>query len=221
MKILLVEDDLHLGKALCRALELAGFTLCWVRLVNDAQQRLGSESFDLMLLDLTLPDGDGLTKLVEWRKAGEKIPIIILTARDQVQDLVEGLDSGADDFLAKPFVVPELISRVNAISRRIAGYASQVWTLDNLTLNPDNHQVMLNDTLLLLSKKEYRLLHELMRSPGQVVRKMVLEQRLFDDGEVIESNSLEVHIHNLRRKMGSERIVTIRGVGYLLNKEGP
>lgn len=153
MKILLVEDDLHLGKALCRALELAGFTLCWVRLVNDAQQRLNNESFDLMLLDLTLPDGDGLAKMVEWRRAGETIPIIILTARDQVQDLVDGLDSGADDFLAKPFVVPELISRVNAISRRIAGYASQVWTLDNLSLNPDNHQVMLNGTLLLLSKK--------------------------------------------------------------------
>lgn len=219
MNILLVEDDLQLGKALCRSLELAGFTLCWVRMVHDARQQLASTSFDLMLLDLTLPDGDGLANMIAWRQAGETIPIIILTARDRTQDLVYGLDAGADDFLAKPFAVPELISRVNAVSRRMAGFAAQIWTLGELSLNPLNHQVMLSGQLLQLSKKEYQLLYELMRMAGQVVHKMALEQRLFDNGEGVESNSLEVHIHHLRRKIGSERIITVRGVGYLLAKE--
>ncbi|AHY09042.1 response regulator [Serratia plymuthica] len=219
MNILLVEDDLQLGKALCRALELAGFDLCWVRLVHDAQLQLSQGSFDLMLLDLTLPDGDGLTKLVEWRATGQNIPIIILTARDRIESLVNSLDSGADDFLAKPFALPELISRVKAVNRRMAGFASQTWSLGNLYLDPMNHQVTLEDELLLLSKKEYRLLHELMRCAGTVVRKATLEQRLFGNGDSVESNSLEVHMHNLRRKIGKERIITVRGIGYLLKKE--
>lgn len=219
MNILLVEDDLQLGKALCRALELAGFNLCWVRLLADGHHQLAQGHFDLMLLDLSLPDGDGLERLVTWRAAGQNIPIIILTARDRMENLVDGLDAGADDFLAKPFALPELISRVNAVNRRMAGFASQTWVLDNLYLDPRNHQVTLNGELLLLSKKEYQLLYELMRCAGTVVRKVTLEQRLFGPGDNVESNSLEVHIHNLRRKIGKERVITVRGIGYLLKKE--
>ncbi|MDF8317872.1 MULTISPECIES: response regulator [Serratia] len=219
MNILLVEDDLQLGKALCRALELTGFNLCWVRLLSDAENKLSPGGFDLMLLDLTLPDGDGLQKLIAWRAAGQNIPIIILTARDRIESLVNSLDSGADDFLAKPFALPELISRVKAVNRRMAGFASQTWSLGTLYLDPVNHQVTLDNELLMLSKKEYHLLHELMRCAGTVVRKAVLEQRLFGHGDSVESNSLEAHMHNLRRKIGKERIITVRGIGYLLKKE--
>ena len=218
MNILLVEDDLQLGKALCRGLELAGFNPCWVRLLADAKQQLASRNFDLMLLDLGLPDGDGHQELIAWRNAGESIPIIILTSRNQMDNLVSSLDSGADDFLTKPFAMPELISRVKAVSRRMAGFSSEIWQLDNLQLNPVNHQVSLNGQLLFLSGKEYLLLYELIRNADNVVRKVDLEQRLFGVDD-IESNSLEVHIHNLRRKIGTERIITIRGIGYLLKKK--
>ncbi|EMT6576451.1 response regulator [Providencia sp. PROV130] len=220
MNILLVEDDLQLGKALCRGLELAGFNPCWVRLLADAKLQLASRNFDLMLLDLGLPDGDGHEELITWRNMGETIPIIILTARNQMDNLVSSLDSGADDFLTKPFAMPELISRVKAVSRRMAGFSSEIWQLGNLQLNPLNHQVTLNEQLLLLSGKEYLLLYELIRNADNVVRKTDLEQRLFGLDDV-ESNSLEVHIHNLRRKIGKERIITIRGIGYLLKKEAP
>ncbi|HBO22712.1 MULTISPECIES: response regulator [unclassified Providencia] len=219
MNILLVEDDLQLGKALCRGLELAGFNPCWVRLLTDAKLQLKNRNFDLMLLDLGLPDGDGHDELVAWRHAGEAIPIIILTARNQMDNLVSSLDSGADDFLTKPFAMPELISRVKAVSRRIAGFSSEIWQLDNLQLNPINHQVTLNEQLLLLSGKEYLLLFELIKNADNVVRKADLEQRLFGLDDKIESNSLEVHIHNLRRKIGKDRIITIRGIGYLLKKD--
>lgn len=153
MNILLVEDDLQLGKALCRALELTGFNLCWVRLLSDAENKLSPGGFDMMLLDLTLPDGDGLQKLIAWRAAGQNIPIIILTARDRIESLVNSLDSGADDFLAKPFALPELISRVKAVNRRMAGFASQTSSLGTLYLDPVNHQVTLDNELLMLSKK--------------------------------------------------------------------
>ncbi|HHE8318537.1 TPA: response regulator [Providencia rettgeri] len=220
MNILLVEDDLQLGKALCRGLELAGFNPCWVRLLADAKLQLVSRNFDLMLLDLGLPDDDGHEELITWRNMGETIPIIILTARNQMDNLVSSLDSGADDFLTKPFAMPELISRVKAVSRRMAGFSSEIWQLGNLQLNPLNHQVTLNEQLLLLSGKEYLLLYELIKNADNVVRKTDLEQRLFGLDDV-ESNSLEVHIHNLRRKIGKERIITIRGIGYLLKKEAP
>lgn len=219
MQILLVEDDLQLGKALCRVLELAGFRVCWLRLLADASKRLTEQHFDLMLLDLGLPDGDGFDSLIEWRNSGEQIPIIIMTARSQRDHLVSSLDSGADDFISKPVELPELISRVNAVSRRIAGFSSQLWKVDNITLNPMNHQVSMNEELLLLSGKEYQLLYELMRNTGNVVRKQELEQRLFGLDDRIESNSLEVHIHNLRRKIGKEKIITVRGIGYLLKKD--
>ena len=153
MNILLVEDDLQLGKALCRALELTGFNLCWVRLLSDAENKLSPGGFDMMLLDLTLPDGDGLQKLIARRAAGQNIPIIILTARDRIESLVNSLDSGADDFLAKPFALPELISRVKAVNRRMAGFASQTWSLGTLYLDPVNHQVTLDNELLMLSKR--------------------------------------------------------------------
>lgn len=145
MNILLVEDDLQLGKALCSGLEIAGFQPCWVRLLADARVQLSQRPFDLMLLDLGLPDGDGQDELIALRKSGEKIPIIILTARTQIDNLVQTLDSGADDFLPKPFAMPELISRVKAVSRRMAGFSSQIWSIGDLQLNPANHQVTLND----------------------------------------------------------------------------
>lgn len=217
MKLLLIEDDLQLGTAEMRALEMAGFDVCWIRLLRDADPRLQSQHFDAVLLDLSLPDGDGIKQLIRWRRRGERVPVIILTARDAVEDRIGGLDSGADDYLPKPFAIPELISRLRALTRRVAGFASQIWQVDELTLDPVNYRVTLAQRPVSLPPKEFAVLQELMKNADQVVRKQTLMSSLFSDGgDGIESNSLEVHIHHLRRKLGNERILTVRGIGYLL-----
>lgn len=218
MKLLLIEDDLQLDKAVTRALELAGFDVCWIRMLRDADGMLRANSFAAVLLDLSLPDGDGLDLLIGWRRRGEKVPVIILTARDAVEDRIGGLDSGADDYLPKPFAVPELISRLRALTRRAAGFASQIWVVDELALDPVNHRVSLAQTPIALPPREFALLLELMKNAGQVVRKQALLAELFSDDDGIESNSLEVHIHHLRRRLGNARILTVRGVGYLLQQ---
>ena len=153
MNILLVEDDLQLGKALCRALELTGFNLCWVRLLSDAENKLSPGGFDMMLLDLTLPDGDGLQKLIAPARRRAKYPHHHPDRPRPHRKPGEQPDSGADDFLAKPFALPELISRVKAVNRRMAGFASQTRSLGTLYLDPVNHQVTLDNELLMLSKK--------------------------------------------------------------------
>ena len=216
MKLLLIEDDLQLGAAEMRALEMAGFEVCWIRLLRDADTMLLSQAFDAVLLDLTLPDGDGLELLIRWRRRGERVPVIILTARDAVEDRIGGLDSGADDYLPKPFSIPELISRLRALTRRAAGFASQIWVVDALALDPVNRRVTLAKNLVSLPPKEFDVLQELMKNADQVVRKQALLNALFSDNEGVESNSLEVHIHHLRRKLGNDRILTVRGIGYLL-----
>lgn len=216
MKLLLIEDDLQLGAAEMRALEMAGFEVCWIRLLRDADTMLLSQAFDAVLLDLTLPDGDGLELLIRWRRRGERVPVIILTARDAVEERIGGLDSGADDYLPKPFSIPELISRLRALTRRAAGFASQIWVVDALALDPVNRRVTLAQTPISLPPKEFDVLQELMKNADQVVRKQALLSTLFSDNEGVESNSLEVHIHHLRRKLGNDRILTVRGIGYLL-----
>ena len=216
MRLLLLEDDLQLGKALQTALTQSEFQSVWVRRVLDAKAMLEAEPFAAALLDIGLPDGSGLDVLAWLRNCGNTLPIMMLTARDAVDDRVRGLDAGADDYLPKPFAIPELLSRIRALTRRSAGFAEQIWRIGKLSIEPSRQRVLLDDALLELSLREYTLLLELARNAGRFVTRSQLEQVLFSGDASIESNALEVHVHHLRRKLGAERIKTIRGVGYLL-----
>lgn len=218
MKILLIEDDLQLGKAVSRALEQSGFEICWVRMIKDALTQLASPGFAVVLLDLCLPDGSGLSCLQQLRASGDTTPVLVLTARDALEDKVAGLDAGADDYVVKPFAVPELVSRIRALVRRSAGYACQIWQAGPVTLDPVNQRVSVDNQPVSLSPREFAILTELVRSAGQVVRKRELETALFGQSEGAESNALEVHIHHLRRKLGHDLIQTVRGVGYMLDR---
>lgn len=219
MRLLLLEDDLQLGKALQTALTQSEFQSIWVRRVLDAKAMLAAEPFAAALLDIGLPDGSGLDVLA-WLRASDaprnSMPVIMLTARDAVDDRVRGLDAGADDYLPKPFAIPELLSRIRALTRRSAGFVEQVWRIGKLSIEPARQRVLLDNALLDLPLREYTLLIELARSAGRFVTRSQLEQVVFNSDANIESNALEVHIHHLRKKLGAERIKTIRGVGYLL-----
>jgi two-component system, OmpR family, response regulator QseB len=216
MRILLLEDDQQLGKALQTALSQNEFQTVWVRRVMDAFSLLETDVFSVVLLDIGLPDGSGLDVLKQLRKNKKSVPIVMLTARDAIQDRIDGLDLGADDYLAKPFAVPELISRIRAVVRRSAGFSESIWRVGQLSIDPSRHCAMLSDVPIDLSVKEYTLLVELVRSAGKYVTRSRLEAVLFGLNNQLDSNALEVHMHNLRKKVGSVQIRTIRGVGYLL-----
>lgn len=216
MHILLIEDDLDLGRALQSALKVEGLTSEWLRRALDAPASLDENSMDCVLLDLTLPDGSGFELLKRWRSQGGKVPIIVITARSAVEDRLAGLDGGADDFVIKPFSTAELISRIRAVLRRSARQASERWVLGDLIVEPRRHVAEREGTVLDLSPREFQLLLELAREPGVVVSKSVLSQRLDPLGEPVDFAAIEVHVSNLRRKIGTELIRTVRGVGYLL-----
>lgn len=218
MRLLLLEDDLQLGKALQTALMQSEFQSIWVRRVTDAKSVLETERFAVALLDIGLPDGSGLEVLSWLRKGGNSLPVIMLTARDAVDDRIRGLDAGADDYLPKPFAIPELISRIRALSRRSVGFAEQVWRIGKLSIEPARQRVTYDKTELDLSLREYSLLLELARNAGRFVTRSQLENVVCNSESVILSNALEVHIHNLRKKIGTDCIRTIRGVGYLLEE---
>lgn len=218
MRLLLLEDDLHLGKALTKALAQEGFSPQWLRRVQDARALLGQEAFVIALVDIGLPDGSGL-ELLRWIRARrDPLPILLLTARHTINDRVAGLDAGADDYLTKPFAVAELVSRIRALVRRSAGFATQTWCIGRIAVNPARHEVCRDGELVELSPCEYRLLLELARWQGQVVPKRALMRAAFDVKDEVESNALEVHIHNLRRKVGERLIRTVRGVGYIISQ---
>lgn len=216
MHILIMEDDLALGQALQQALKLEGVSSAWVRRAADAPYSFAQESYDCVLLDLTLPDGAGLDLLRAWRRSGEAVPIIVITAQAALADRVAGLDAGADDFIVKPFATVELISRMRAVLRRYAQQASEVWTVGELRLEPKGHLARLGGVDLHLSRREFSLVLELAREPGVVIPKGVLAQRLEPLGDALDFGAIEVHISNLRRKIGAQRIRTVRGVGYML-----
>ncbi|NRR30203.1 response regulator [Oxalobacteraceae bacterium] len=216
MHILIIEDDLALGSALQQALKQEGISSEWLRRAADAPHSFAGEGWDCVLLDLTLPDGSGLTLLRHWRHRGCLIPIIVITAQSALADRLAGLDSGADDFLVKPFATSELISRLRAVLRRYAQQASEVWTVGDLQLEPKGYRARLQNTELHLSPREFHLVLELAREPGVVIPKGVLAQRLEPLGEALDFGAIEVHISNLRRKIGAQRIRTVRGVGYML-----
>ena len=209
MHILLIEDDLDLGRALQSALKVEGLTSEWLRRAVDAPATVDATTIDCVLLDLTLPDGSGFDLLARWRAQmgdGGQVPIIVITARSAVEDRLAGLDGGADDFVTKPFATAELMSRIRAVLRRSARQASERWVLGELVIEPRRHAVQRNGAVLDVSPRE----------PGVVVSKSVLSQRLDPLGEPMDFAAIEVHVSNLRRKIGAELIRTVRGVGYLL-----
>ena len=217
MRFLLVEDDPMIGDTLRAALRMEGHAVDWVRDAAAAQSTLASERFDLVLLDLGLPQGSGLDVLRGARARGDITPVIVLTARDGPGDRVAGLDAGADDYLVKPFDLDELGARIRALLRRHAGRAQPVLAHGGVTLDPATRQVMRDGQPVLLSAREYAVLGLLMQRPGAVLSRAQIEDRLYGWGEEIESNAVSVYVHQLRRKLGAEFIRSMRGVGYFLD----
>ncbi|MEQ1599100.1 MAG: response regulator transcription factor [Methylotenera sp.] len=219
MRILLVEDDGLLGDGVRAGLKQAGFAVDWTQDGLAAKLALETEEYALMVLDLGLPKLSG-TELLKWLRGREsKLPVLILTAHDTVEDRVAGLNAGADDYLIKPFDLDELIARLNALLRRSVGLVSQTIKHGDIDLTPSTHQVSKNGQTIELSAREFTLLHELLMHLGRVQSREQLEQHLYGWGEEVESNSVEVHIHHLRKKLGTELIRTLRGVGYVIDKE--
>ncbi|TAL21537.1 MAG: response regulator [Nitrospirae bacterium] len=218
MRLLLVEDDTLLGDGVRAGLRQAGYTVDWCKEGRAAQRALESESYALMVLDLGLPQLSGLDLLAWLRQKGESLPVLILTARDTVADRVKGLDSGADDYLIKPFDLEELTARIRALLRRHGGRAAPLISRDKLTLDPAAHVVTLDNQPVDLAPREFAILQALLENAGRVLSRERLEQILYGWGEEVESNAVEVHIHHLRRKLGATLIRTIRGVGYVIEK---
>ncbi len=214
MRLLLVEDDPMIGESVRTGLRQDGYTVDWVRDGAAAELALANGVYDLLLLDLGLPRQDGLSVLKNLRAAGNRIPTLIITARDAVTDRVRGLDAGADDYLVKPFDLEEIAARVRALLRRGAGRPQPVLEVGRLRIDPASHDVRLDGAPIALSAREFALLHALAERPGEILSREKLEDRLYGWGEEIDSNAIEVHIHNLRRKLGAEAIRNVRGVGY-------
>ena len=218
MRILLVEDDPQLGDGLTIGLRQGGFAVDWVRDGNAADLALQSETFDLVVLDLGLPRLSGMDVLSRARSRGQTMPILVLTARDATGDKVSGLDAGADDYLVKPIDLDELSARIRALTRRSAGRAAPLLTHGELSLDPAAHSVTLAGLPVELSSREFSLLQMLLESAGRVLTRTQLEQSIYGWRDEPDSNALEVHIHHLRKKLGSDLIRTLRGVGYTIAK---
>jgi two-component system response regulator QseB len=216
MRLLLVEDDPMIGASVQRGLKLDGYTVDWVRDGAAAELALDSGVYELILLDLGLPRKNGLELLAGWRRKGVGLPVLVIAARDSVADRVKGLDAGADDYLVKPFDLDELSARVRALMRRRDGRAAPVIEAGVLSLDPAAHVVTLGGNPVALSKREFSLLHALMKQPGMPLSRAQIEESLYGWDEEIESNAVEVHIHALRRKLGAEWIRNVRGVGYMV-----
>ncbi len=215
MYLLLVEDDLNLGKALCKLLR-EQFNVDWVRTLAAAQTRFPTAEYDVLLLDLGLPDGDGVGWLGELRAAGCLTPVLIISARDGLDERVKGLDTGADDYLVKPFEAGELLARIRVLLRRKAGSAQPRLAVGDLSYAADAHQFYLKDQPISLSPQERGILAVLVQAGGKPVSRERLLQQLYGLGDGVDSNTLEVRIHGLRRQLGRERIETVRGIGYRL-----
>jgi DNA-binding response OmpR family regulator len=220
VRLLLVEDDRMIGESLRSALRLDGHAVDWVYDAAAAQATLSSETFDLVLLDLGLPRGDGLDVLRVMRGRGNATPVIVLTARDGLDDRIAGLDAGADDYVVKPFEIDELLARMRAVLRRHAGRAAPVLSHDGVTLDPSTRQVTRDGEPVLLSAREFAVLEALMVRPGAILSRAQLEDRLYGWGDAIESNAVSVYIHQLRRKLGADFIRNVRGVGYFVGRPG-
>ena len=219
VRLLLVEDDRMIGEGVRKGLRQDGFTVDWVQDGRAAELAIDNEVYDLLLLDLGLPGKDGMDVLATLRRRGNAIPVLILTARDAVPDRVKGLDTGADDYLVKPFDLEELAARIRALLRRKSGRADPVFHVGNVALNPATREVFLNGQPVALSAREFALLQALAERPGAVLSRAQLEEKLYGWSEEVESNTVEVYVHALRRKLGQEFIRNVRGVGYMVAKQ--
>ncbi len=219
MRILLVEDDLDLARGLQLALSQQGFTVNQVSLGQQALASIRSQDCDAVVLDLGLPDMDGLEVLKITRQKFPQLPVLLLTARDGVDDRIRGLDLGADDYLVKPFAMPELFARLRVIERRLGTASTHLIVIQNVTLDSTAHQVLLDAEPLALARREYMLLKVLMESAGRIKTREQIEASLYAWGEEVASNALEVHISNLRKKLPKDFIKTVRGVGYSVSAQ--
>ncbi|MDH4564692.1 MULTISPECIES: response regulator [unclassified Pseudomonas] len=217
MRLLLVEDDNALGAGVRAGLRQEGYTIDWLTDGASALHALQTEEFDLAILDLGLPRLDGLQVLQQLRTGGSTLPVLVLTARDATEDRILGLDAGADDYLVKPFDLNELKARLRALLRRSAGRPQVLIEHNGVVLDPTSQQVSYQGSPVALTPKEYQLLHELLSQPGKVITRERLVQTLYGWDEEAESNTLEVHIHHLRKKLSSDLIRTVRGIGYLVD----
>lgn len=218
MRILLAEDDPLLGDGLQSGLRQLGFAVDWVRNGDAAARELRSGAHAAAVLDLGLPRRDGFDVLAQVRKAGVNLPILVLTARDAVPERIRGLDLGADDYVVKPIDLQELAARLRALVRRAHGQPSEVLRVQDLELDPAARTVRRAGVPVPLQAREFDLLHALMLNAGRVLTREQLEQHLYSWGREVDSNAVEVHVHHLRRKLGADRIHTVRGVGYLLQR---
>ncbi|WP_293766857.1 response regulator [uncultured Aquitalea sp.] len=218
MRVLVVEDDLLIGDGLKTGLEQLGFTVDWFRQGKEALSALSAAPFDAVVLDLGLPGMDGMDILQCWRKAGQDAPVLVLTARDGVSDRIKGLDSGADDYLVKPFALGEVAARLRALIRRRHGHSANRLNHGRLTFDPEGRCAWLDDAPLELTAREMALLELLLTHKGRVLPRELIEDKLYGWGQELESNAVEVYVHHLRKKLGASFIRTQRGVGYTLGE---
>ncbi|MDE2093760.1 MAG: response regulator [Burkholderiales bacterium] len=214
MRILLIEDDAMIGRAVRQGLAQAGFAVDWVTDGRAAELSLANGVYDLAVLDLGLPKKDGMSILTALRAMGNSMPVLIASARDTVRDRISGLEAGADDYVLKPFDLDELVARVRALLRRHVGSGSPLMCFGPLALDPVRKSVTRNGAPVELSAKEFAVLEALMQRPGAVLSREKLEESVYGWGEEIGSNAIEVHLHHLRKKLGSALIKNVRGVGY-------
>ncbi len=218
MRILLVEDDQQLADGLKQSLSHEGFTVNHATHGSSAIASITAGDCDMVILDLGLPDMNGLTVLKTVRQNRLSLPVLILTARDSIDEKIKGLDTGADDYLIKPFEMPELLARLRVIERRLGTAEQSVISVNNVTIDIASHNVTVDNEAVEFSKKDYIVLRALMENAGRVLSKDTLESRLYEWGEEIASNAIEVRIHHLRRKLPKDFIKTIHGVGYTIKK---
>jgi DNA-binding response OmpR family regulator len=219
MRVLLVEDDAMIAQGLQTALRQNGFAVDWMRDGRTGSEALKTTVFDVILLDLGLPHRDGIDVLRELRRRGDATPVIILTARDEIQHRIAGLDAGADDYIVKPFDLNEVAARMRSVLRRAAGRGDPCIRHRGICLNPMSHAVERDGEPVILSAHEFAVLEALLQRPGAVLSRAQLEDRLYGWKDSIESNAIEVYVHGLRRKLGSDAIRTLRGVGYFVPKD--
>jgi two-component system OmpR family response regulator len=218
MRVLLVEDDPMIGNVVQQELRDASYAVDWVRDGQRALTALATQPYDLVLLDLGLPLTDGMTVLHALRSARNPVPVLVLTARDATQDRVAGLDSGADDYLVKPFAMSELLARMRALTRRQHSSASPVLSNGTVSLDPATHEASMAGQAVPLTAREFSLLQSLLLRPGAILSRAELERRIYGWNEEVESNAVEFLIHSLRKKLGSDTIKNVRGVGWMVSK---
>jgi two-component system OmpR family response regulator len=218
MRLLLVEDDPMIGEAVQDLLRAEHYAVDWARDGDAADTALRTQPYDLVLLDLGLPKRDGLAVLRDLRTRKDRTPVLVATARDAVAQRIEGLDAGADDYVLKPYDLDELLARIRALLRRAAGRAEPVYEHRGVSINPATREVTVRGTPVVLSGREWAVLEPLIARPGMVLSRQQLEDKLYGWGDEVSSNAVEVYVHGLRKKLGPELVLNVRGVGYLVPK---